>query len=276
MFIGAEGTLGVITAAALKLFALPADTATALAGVPSPAAALELLLRLREHFGEAVSSFELLPRRAVELTVRHVDGVANPLADDSSPWFVLIEIGASRAIADPTARLGEALASAAEAATVAGAVLAISAAQTQAFWRLRESVPEAQRRHGASLKHDLSVPVSAVPRLIELGTALVERSVPDGETIAYGHVGDGNLHFNVSQRPGTDRARFLARQAPLQAAMFDLTASLGGSFSAEHGIGRLKVEELERRTDPVELELMRTLKRALDPKGIMNPGKVLR
>ncbi len=276
LFIGAEGTLGVITAAALKLFALPADTATALAGVPSPAAALDLLMRLREHFGEAISSFELLPRRAVELTVRHVAGVANPLADDAAPWFVLVEIGASRAVTDPTMRLGEALAAAAGTAAVSGAVLATSATQTQAFWKLRESVPEAQRRHGASLKHDLSVPLSAIPRLIDLGTALIERLAPDGEAIAYGHVGDGNLHFNVSQKPGTDRTTFLARQAPLQAAMFDLTTSLGGSFSAEHGIGRLKVEELERRTDPVELELMRTLKRALDPKGIMNPGKVLR
>ena len=276
LFIGAEGTLGVITAAALKLFASPADTATALAGVPSPAAALDLLMRLREHFGEAISSFELLPRRAVELTVGLVDGVANPLADDAAPWFVLVEIGVSRAVTDPTGRLGEALASAADSATLSGAVFATSAAQAQAFWKLRESVPEAQRRHGASLKHDLSVPISAIPRLIDLGTALIARLVPDGETIAYGHVGDGNLHFNVSQKPGTDRAAFLARQAPLQAAMFDLTASLGGSFSAEHGIGRLKVEELERRTDPVELELMRALKRTLDPKGIMNPGKVLR
>ena len=276
LFIGAEGTLGVITAAALKLFALPADTATALAGVPSPAAALDLLMRLREHFGEAISSFELMPRRAVEMTVRHVDGVANPLTDEPSPWFVLVEIGASRAISDPTTRLGDALAAAADAATVSGAMLATSATQAQTFWRLRESVPEAQRRHGASLKHDLSVPLSAIPRLIELGTALIERVAPDGETIAYGHVGDGNLHFNVSQRPGTDRAAFLARQAPLQAAMFDLTTGLGGSFSAEHGIGRLKVDELERRTDPVEIDLMRTLKRALDPKGIMKPGKVLR
>ena len=276
LFIGAEGTLGVITAAALKLFALPADTATALAAVPSPSAALDLLMRLRERFGETVSSFELMPRRAIELTVRHVDGVANPLADESAPWFVLVEIGASRAIADPTARLAEALASAADAAIVSDAMLATSATQAHAFWKLRESVPEAQRRHGASLKHDLSVPVSAVPRLIELGTALIDRLAPDGETIAYGHVGDGNLHFNVSQRPGADRATFLARQAPLQTAMYDLTMSLGGSFSAEHGIGRLKVEELERRADPVELELMRALKRTLDPKGIMNPGKVLR
>lgn len=276
LFIGAEGTLGVITAAALKLFALPADTATALAGVVTPAAALALLVRLRDTFGEEISSFELMPRRAVELTVRYIDGVSNPLAADDSPWFVLVEVGAARAVADPAVRLAEALASAAEPGLVAGALLASSSAQAAAIWKLRESVPEAQQRHGASLKHDLSVPLAAVPRLIELGTALIERSVPEGETIAYGHAGDGNLHFNVSQKPGADRAAFLARQASLQDAMFDLVATLGGSFSAEHGIGRFKVAELERRTDPVELALMRELKRALDPKGIMNPGKVLR
>ncbi len=274
LFIGAEGTLGVITAAVLKLHPLPAAPATALVGVNSPAGALELLARLRDAFGEEVSSFELLPRRAVELTVRHVDGVANPLSEDA-PWFVLVEIGAPGPGADASPRLAETLGAAAAPGPVTSALLATSLAQTRAFWKLRESVPEAQTRSGASLKHDLSVPVSLVPRLIELGTALVDRLAPEGETIAYGHVGDGNLHFNVSERPGVARAAFLARQAPLQAAMFDLVASLGGSFSAEHGIGRLKAAELARRADPVELALMHGLKRLLDPKGILNPGKVL-
>ncbi|HVC02025.1 MAG TPA: FAD-binding oxidoreductase [Steroidobacteraceae bacterium] len=274
LFIGAEGTLGVITAAALKLFALPAESATALVGVASASAALELLVLLRGAFGEEISSFELMPRRAVELTVRHVDGVADPLAENA-PWFVLVEIGTTRAGTDPSARLADQLASAADLGLVSSALLAASLAQGQAIWKLRESVPEAQTRHGASLKHDLSVPVSAVPRLIELGTALIERLVPQGETIAYGHLGDGNLHFNVSLRPGADRTAFLARREKLQEAMFDLTESLGGSFSAEHGIGRLKAGELARRANPVELALMRDLKRALDPKGILNPGKVL-
>ncbi len=155
------------------------------------------------------------------------------------------------------------------------ALIASSLAQAAAIWKLRESVPAAQRAHGASLKHDLSVPISAVPRLIELGTALVERLAPEGDTIAYGHIGDGNLHFNVSQRAGADRDAFLARQPVLEEAMFDLVARLGGSFSAEHGIGRLKAAEFARRADPVELALMRDLKRVLDPKGILNPGKVL-
>jgi FAD/FMN-containing dehydrogenase len=148
-------------------------------------------------------------------------------------------------------------------------------AQSQAMWKLRESVPEAQRHHGASLKHDVSVPVSSIPTLIERGGLLVSRLVPEGEVVSYGHVGDGNLHFNVSQRPGSSTAAFMARAAPLESAMFDLVESLGGSISAEHGIGRLKAAELARRADPVELAAMRALKTALDPNGILNPGKVL-
>jgi FAD/FMN-containing dehydrogenase len=143
------------------------------------------------------------------------------------------------------------------------------------MWKLRESVPEAQRHHGASLKHDISVPVSSIPKLIEVGSELVHRLVPEGQVVSYGHMGDGNLHFNVSQRPDVPAAAFLERAKPLESAMFDLAESLGGSISAEHGIGRLKAAEFAERADPVELELMRALKRALDPKGILNPGKVL-
>jgi FAD/FMN-containing dehydrogenase len=164
---------------------------------------------------------------------------------------------------------------AAEAGTVRDALIAASLAQAKAMWKLRESVPEAQRHHGASLKHDVSVPISAVPRLITEGSALVRDLVPEGEVVSYGHMGDGNLHFNVSQRPGTDTATFLARGKPLEQAIFDLVDGLGGSISAEHGIGRLKAEEFAKRADPVELSVMRALKRTLDPKGIMNPGKVL-
>ena len=274
LFIGSEGTLGLITAATLKLFALPSDTATALVGVGSPQQALALLQSLRTAFGDAITSFELVPRLAVELTVRHIDGVANPLADPD-PWFVLVEIAAAGVAGRADAQLADALADAAAKGAAHSALIASSLAQAQAMWKLRESVPEAQRRHGASLKHDLSVPVSAVPRLIELGTELVERIAPDGETLAYGHIGDGNLHFNVSQRPGRDRETFLAHQPALEAALFDLVGRLGGSFSAEHGIGKLKAAEFARRADPVELALMRDLKRVLDPKGILNPGKVL-
>jgi len=275
LFIGAEGTLGVITAACLKLFPQPAESATAIAGVDSPKAALALLGVLRTMTGDALTTFELMPRNAVELTVRHVPGVANPL-DVGTPWFVLIEVATYHPQLPAGTLLGSSLEEAAAADALRDAVLASSIAQSQAMWKLRESIPEAQRRHGGSLKHDISVPVAALPAFIEQGAALVAQQVPEGELIAYGHLGDGNLHFNVSQRPGSDAQSFRDRGPALEAAIYDLVQRFGGSFSAEHGIGRLKVGELERRTDPVELDLMRTVKRALDPDGLMNPGKVLR
>jgi FAD/FMN-containing dehydrogenase len=274
LFVGAEGTLGVITAACLKLFPQPADTATALAGIDSPRHALDLLARLRTAAGDQVTSFELMPRLAVELTVRHVPGVADPL-DQNTPWYLLIELSSPNPRQELLTLLTATLEEASAAGTIRDAMLAASTAQAQAMWKLRESVPEAQRRHGASLKHDVSVPVSAIPTLIEEGTALVHRLAPEGDVVSYGHAGDGNLHFNVSQKPDADIKSFVARGPVLELAMFDLVESLGGSISAEHGIGRLKAAEFARRADPVELAVMHELKRALDPKGIMNPGKVL-
>jgi FAD/FMN-containing dehydrogenase len=274
LFVGAEGTLGVITAACLKLFPLPADTATALVGIDSPRQALDLLANLRTAAGDQVTSFELMPRLAVELTVRHVPGVADPL-EQNTPWYLLIELSSPNPRQDLITVLTATLEDAAARGTITDAMLASSIAQAQAMWKLRESVPEAQRLHGASLKHDVSVPVSAIPRLIEEGSALVHRLAPEGDVISYGHAGDGNLHFNVSQKPGADIKSFVARGPMLELAMFDLVESLGGSISAEHGIGRLKAAEFARRADPVELAVMHELKRALDPKGILNPGKVL-
>ena len=274
LFVGAEGTLGVITAACLKLFPQPADTATALAGIDSPRHALDLLARLRTAAGDQVTSFELMPRLAVELTVKHVPGVADPL-DQNTPWYLLIELSSPNPRQELLTLLTATLEEAAAAGTIRDAMLAASMAQAQAMWKLRESVPEAQRRHGASLKHDVSVPVSAIPSLIEEGTALVHRLAPEGDVVSYGHAGDGNLHFNVSQKPDADFKSFVARGPALEHAMFDLVESLGGSISAEHGIGRLKAAEFARRADPVELAVMHELKRTLDPKGIMNPGKVL-
>ncbi len=275
LFLGAEGTLGIITAASLKLFPLPADTATALVGVDSPQHALDLLARLRTAAGDQITTFELLPRLAVELTVAHVAGVANPLSQNAS-WYVLVEFTSPNPNARLTLLMTEELQRCAEDALIEDAMIATSGAQSLAMWKLRESVPEAQRHHGASLKHDISVPVSRIPRFIEEGTALVHRLAPEGDVVGYGHLGDGNLHFNVSQRPGADKAAFLGRGPPLEHAIFDLVESMGGSISAEHGIGRLKSAEFARRADPVELALMRDLKRTLDPNGILNPGKVLR
>jgi len=274
-FIGAEGTLGVITAACLKLFPRPADTATALIGLDTPRRALDLLSHLRAAAGDELTAFELMPRIAVELTVRHIPGVANPL-DQGAPWYALVELSAPNPGARVSGVLTDALQEAAERSLLMDASIATSLSQAAAMWKLRESVPEAQRHHGGSLKHDVSVPISRIPELIERGSELVHRLVPEGDVVSYGHLGDGNLHFNVSQRPGTSTPAFLARAAPLETEVFDLVESLGGSISAEHGIGRLKAGELAARADPVELSAMHALKAALDPKGILNPGKVLR
>jgi FAD/FMN-containing dehydrogenase len=274
LFVGAEGTLGVITAASLKLFPLPGDTATALVGIGSPAQALTLLARLSSAAGSQLTAFELLPRLAVDLTVKHIPGVANPL-DMQAAWFLLVELSSPNPRQDLAGLLTTELQEAAENSLLTDAMIATSLSQARAMWKLRESIPEAQRHHGASLKHDVSVPLSAVPRLVEEGSELVRRLAPEGDVIAYGHMGDGNLHFNVGQKPGADVKAFLARAAELEHSIFDLVESLGGSISAEHGIGRLKTAEFARRADPVELAVMADLKRALDPKGILNPGKVL-
>jgi FAD/FMN-containing dehydrogenase len=274
LFIGAEGTLGIITAAALKIFPEPKDSATAIVGIEAPAKAIALLARLKTAGGDQLTTFELMPRNAAELTVKHVTGVANPLAM-KCPWFLLVELTSPNQQQRLAEVLSAELQEAAAADIIQDAMLASSSAQAQAMWKLRESIPEAQRRHGASLKHDVSVPVSLIPELIDKGSALVAHLAPEGEVISYGHAGDGNLHFNVSQRPGSDTAAFSARAHALEMAMFDLVESLGGSISAEHGIGRLKAQEFARRADPTELALMHSLKHALDPKGILNPGKVL-
>ncbi len=275
LFLGAEGTLGVITAASLKLFPKLRAFATAFAAVPDPSAAVRLLARLREASGDRVSSFELIPRIAVELTTRHIPGVRDPL-DVAHPWYVLCELTSPRG-ADPLEDLLEqSLAAALEEGLVADAAVARNERDRAAFWKLRETIPEAQRLDGGSLKHDISVPIASIPDFIGRGAGWIAANVPDGRLVAYGHVGDGNLHFNINQAPGADGAAFLAREETVKRAIHDMVRDFGGSISAEHGIGRLKVGELERYASPVELDLMRAVKRALDPNGILNPGKVLR
>ncbi|MDB6089591.1 MAG: dependent oxidoreductase [Gammaproteobacteria bacterium] len=275
LFLGAEGTLGIITAASIKLFPKVRSSATAFASVPDVRSAVDLLARLRDASGDRVSSFELIPRIAVELTTRHIPGVTDPLAQPYS-WYVLCELTSSRA-ADPLDSLiEEALTTALEDGLVLDAVLARSERDRIALWKLRETIPEAQRLDGASLKHDISIAVSALPRFVERASQWAHENVPDGRLVVYGHVGDGNLHFNLNQAPASERHAFLAREAPLKRAIHDLVREFGGSFSAEHGIGRLKVGELERYASTAELDLMRAVKRAFDPNGVLNPGKVLR
>jgi D-lactate dehydrogenase (cytochrome) len=273
LLLGSEGTLGVITAACLRLFPRARATATAWVAIPSPAAALELLMRLRAASDDRLSTLELVPATALGLVLAHIDAARDPgLAP--SPWYLLVELTSSNE-QDLDALLTQALALAGEAGLVTDAAIAANEAQRENFWRLRESVPEAQRKAGGSLKHDVSVPVASLPRFIEAGASLVDRTVPEGFLVAYGHAGDGNLHFNVNQRAGADAGVFAGRAAPLQRAVHDLVAQFGGSFSAEHGIGMLKVAELRRYAQPAELAAMHRIKQALDPHGILNPGKLL-
>ncbi len=275
LFIGAEGTLGVVTAASLRLFPRPAATATALVGLASPAAALELLARLREALGDSVTTFELVPRIAMEFVCRHIEGARDPFGQPHE-WYVLIEASLAAGDAEFNGRFADALASSMDRATVADAVTAASESQRKALWRLRETIPEAQRHEGASLKHDISVEPARLPAFIDEGRALIARLAPGARLVAYGHLGDGNLHYNLSEAEGGDGGRLVAQADGIRRAVHDLVAAHGGSFSAEHGIGQLKVGELERYEDPAALDLMRRIKRAIDPHGIMNPGKVLR
>ncbi len=274
LFIGAEGSLGIITAACLKLFPRPRGHATAFVALDSPAAAVDLLGHLRGTLGDSVTTFELIPRIAVELACRHIEGVRDPL-DAVYHWYVLVEASLPQADSDLAARLETALAEGIAARRLRDAAVASSLAQRAAMWKLRENIPEAQTREGASVKHDVSVAARLLPAFIEEGLGLLESIVPGARLVAYGHLGDGNLHFNASPPPGTDGTGLLARRDELRHAIHDLVARYRGSFSAEHGIGRLKVGELARYEDPVALDLMRIVKRALDPAGIMNPGKVL-
>jgi D-lactate dehydrogenase (cytochrome) len=274
VFIGAEGTLGIITAASLKLFPKIRSAATAFAAVPTVRTAVDLLARLKESSGDRVSSFELIPRIGVDLTIQHIPGVSDPL-DKPYPWYVLCELTSARA-ADPLDTvMEEALSSALEDGLVLDAALARSERERAALWKLRESIPEAQRVDGASLKHDISVTINSLPDFVERASAWINEHVTDGRLVVYGHVGDGNLHFNLNQAPGSDRDTFLGREPFIRRAIHDFVREFGGSFSAEHGIGRLKVHELERYASPVELDLMRAVKKALDPNGVLNPGKVL-
>ncbi|MBN9450736.1 MAG: FAD-binding oxidoreductase [Bosea sp.] len=273
LFIGAEGTLGIITAAVLKLFPAPAARATAFLAVPDPAAALELLNAAKAGAGGTLTTFELMPRIGMDFVLRHASGTRDPLSEPS-PWYVLMEVSAQQASGldeHVEAFLGEAL----EKGIVTDAALAGSLTQRADFWKLREMLSEVQTYEGGSIKHDVSVPIHATPEFLARAIAAVEAMVPGCRPVPFGHLGDGNIHFNVSQPVGADKAGFLARWSEMNEAVHAIVAELHGSISAEHGIGRLKRDLLPGVKDPVELDLMRTIKQTLDPKGILNPGAVL-
>ncbi len=273
LFIGAEGTLGIITAAVLKLFPAPTARATAFLAVPDPAAALELLNAAKAGAGGTLTTFELMPRIGMDFVLRHASGTRDPLSEPS-PWYVLMEVSAQQATGldeHVETFLGEAL----EKGIVTDAALAGSLTQRADFWKLREMLSEVQTYEGGSIKHDVSVPIHATPEFLARAIAAVEAMVPGCRPVPFGHLGDGNIHFNVSQPVGADKAGFLARWSEMNEAVHAIVAELHGSISAEHGIGRLKRDLLPGVKDPVELDLMRTIKQTLDPKGILNPGAVL-
>ncbi len=274
LFIGAEGTLGIITAAACKLFSRPASTVTAFVGISDPQQAVSLLSRLRTFTGDAVSTFELVPRFALELVLEHIANTANPL-DTRHDWYVLVEIGMGRHDEALRAAIETELAAAMDEGQIGDAAIAASETQREMFWRLRETIPEAQRRIGASIKHDVSVTSSELPQFIIEASQLVRSITPQGRIVSYGHLGDGNLHFNVSRPANGSDEDFLQLAPSINRAVHDLIARYGGSISAEHGIGQLKRNELVRYKPLVAIELMRSIKQAFDPNGIMNPGKVL-
>jgi FAD/FMN-containing dehydrogenase len=273
LFIGAEGTLGVITAAVLRLVPRPRSVETAFAGVASAQAALELLGIAQERTGGDVTSFEIMTRAGIELVLRHAQGCRDPLASPHA-WYVLMELS-SQQREGLRALLEAVLAEGMERGLVLDATIAESIEQGKAFWRVREMFGEVQRYAGGSIKHDISVPVAAVPAFISEADAAVTALIPGARPLPFGHLGDGNIHYNVNQPVGADKGEFLKRWDEVNAAVFAVVKKYGGSISAEHGVGVMKRDLLPSVKDPVALDLMRSLKRMLDPKGILNPGKVL-
>ena len=270
LFIGAEGTLGIVTAVALKLFPQPAERVTALIAVRDPQAAVNLLSYLQAATGGAMSAFELMPRLGLEFVLAHIPQTADPLAKPS-PWYVLAEAsgGANSHLEDA---LENALSS---SGLVTDAVIAQSDTQRAALWKLREGMSEAQKPEGGSIKHDVSVPINSIPAFLKEGIAAVEKLAPGVRPVPFGHLGDGNIHFNFTVPKNGDNAAFLARWNEIQDTVHDIVKRYHGSISAEHGLGIMKVHEIERYKSAAELDVMRALKRTLDPNNILNPGKVV-
>jgi FAD/FMN-containing dehydrogenase len=274
LFLGAEGTLGIITAAVLKLFPAVRTRATAWVGLSGPRAAVELIGVVRELAGDRLTAFEVMSRQSLEFVLAHASGVRDPLGGPH-PWYALVELSDTLPRAPLDEVLEAALGAAFERELVTDAVVGSGSAQVAALWALREGISEAQEPEGPSLKHDVTVPISSIPAFVEQTDRALRAALPGVRIVSYGHVGDGNLHYNLSKPAGGDDDDFRARGAELSRVVYDSTASFGGSISAEHGLGRAKRDLIADYKDPLELELMRGLKQLLDPAGLMNPGKVL-
>lgn len=273
LFIGAEGTLGIITAAVLKLFPQPRATATAWVAIPSPAAALALLSRLREKVGDRITAFELIGRPALDLVLRHIPGSRTPLSNAAN-WHVLIEV-ADTMVSDLATPLTEVLDEACQRGETSDAVIAQNEAQAFALWALRENIAAAQKIEGPSIKHDISLPISRIPEFIERCDALLATHAPGLRIVCFGHLGDGNLHYNPSSPVAQENTALVTHASPVNRIVHDLVHELGGSISAEHGLGQLKREEILYYKSNVEMDMMRAVKHALDPLNLMNPGKVI-
>jgi FAD/FMN-containing dehydrogenase len=274
LFIGAEGTLGIVTAAVLKLFPRPRQTETAFIAVRDPAAAIEILARLREASGDAVTAFELIPRFGLDLALANVAGTIDPLTE-AAPWYVLTELTAGTRSDAFRESLETILGEAFEGGLATDATLAASESQAKQLWFIREAIVEAQKFAGGSIKNDVSVPVSRVADFIARATVAVEAACPGIRPVPFGHVGDGNIHFNLNQPQGADTDAYLARWDEICHVVNEVVMDLDGSISAEHGIGRFKKDEMPRIKGPVEFDLLCRMKAALDPQGLMNPGKML-
>lgn len=274
LYVGAEGTLGIITAATCKLYPRPEEVVTAFVALEHLEAALDLLNLARDACGELISAFELIPRQGLDMVLAHVTSTKDPFSDDHT-WYVLFEVSSSQSDGQLRSQVERILEKAFSESQIADAVLADSNRQRQALWALRESLPEAQTKEGASLKHDISVPLSAIPEFMEQATLAVAKLIQDIRPVPFGHLGDGNLHFNLTQPIDMDAAAYLSSRDAVATRVHEIADKLGGSISAEHGLGVAKRDEIRCYKSPVEMTLMKTIKQALDPDNIMNPGKVL-
>ncbi len=274
LFVGSEGTLGVITAATLKLFPNPGEGATALVAMNTLGAAAALFRHVSEQSEDLLTAFEFFPHIALEFVTTHIANTRMPFSVPH-PWYALINTSRSRADETSASNIEAVLGDAIDKAVITDAIIAKSTAQAHDLWRLREGISEAQKPEGGSIKHDISVPVDSIPSFVTRANNLIEKMCPGARPVPFGHFGDGNVHYNVSQPKGADKSTYLAQWEEISHAVHDLVVEMGGSISAEHGIGRMKRDELARLKSPVELELMRSIKTALDPNGILNPGKIL-